>query len=234
MTESKVDSDLPMRRIRSFVKRDGRMTDAQRRVMEEMWPQFGLMREDGFADFDKIFGRSAPRILEIGFGSGQSLLQTAKANPECDFIGIETYLPGIGALLLGMEIEGLKNLRVYYADAVEVLQQCIPDKSLSGLQLFFPDPWPKRKHHKRRLIQPEFIKFVTEKLQQDGVLHLATDWEHYGKQMMQVLSAEASLKNLAGEFQFAMRSNQRPIVTKFEQRGLRCDRIIRELQFARL
>jgi len=233
MTQIRVDSHLPMRRIRSFVKRDGRMTEGQRRAFEELWPQVGLAKEEGVADFDKIFGRKAPRILEIGFGSGQSLLETAKANPESDFIGIETYLPGIGALILGVEIEGLQNLRVYYADAVEVLQQCIPAESLSGIQLFFPDPWPKRKHHKRRLIQPEFIKLVTEKLQKEGVLHLATDWEHYGKQMMQVLSGEHSLKNLAGNLQFAERSKQRPIVTKFEQRGLKCDRVIWELQFAR-
>ncbi len=226
-------TDVFLRRIRSFVRRDGRMTDAQRRVLVELWPPFGLSLAAGMLDLNYIFQREAKRTLEIGFGSGHSLLEIAKAQPEQDFIGIEMYQPGVGTLLLGIEEQDIKNIRVYYADAVEVIQQCIPDASLDGIQLFFPDPWPKRRHHKRRLIQPEFVKLVTSKLKVGGILHLATDWEHYAQQMMTVLSANADLVNLAGVGEYAARSSQRPIVTKFEGRGTRNGRLIRELQFVR-
>jgi tRNA (guanine-N7-)-methyltransferase len=183
-------------------------------------------------DYARIFGRKAPCILEIGFGSGQSLLEIAKANPQCDFIGVEMYQPGVGSLLLGIEAQGLTNIRVFYADAVEVLRQCIPAASLAGIQIFFPDPWPKRRHHKRRLIQPEFVKALTAKLHPNGIFHLATDWENYAKQMLDVLTSAAELKNLAATGEFAPRSEQRPIVTKFEGRGTRSGRQIWELQFA--
>ena len=221
------------RRIRSFVRRDGRMSDGQRRVLTDLWPTVGLNLADGKVNLEKVFGRKAPCMLEIGFGSGHSLLEIARANPEVDFIGIETYQPGIGALLLGMEALSLKNIRVYYADAVEVLQQCIEPSSLQGLQIFFPDPWQKRKHHKRRLIQPDFVNMATERLQPAGVVHLATDWENYAEHMMAVLSAAPHLTNLAGERQFAQRSAQRPVITKFELRGQDSGRPIWELQFAR-
>jgi tRNA (guanine-N7-)-methyltransferase len=226
-----MSSAFPLRRIQSFVRRDGRMTDAQREVLTSLWPQYGLNIQDGMLDAAKVFARDTAVILEIGFGSGQSLLQVAKANPECNFIGIETYQPGIGSLLLGMQIQEISNIRIYYADAVEVLHACIAPASLDGLQIFFPDPWPKRRHHKRRLIQPEFVEMVIKKLKQDGIFHLATDWEHYALQMMRVLSAIPELINVAGPQQFAVRSQQRPIVTKFEQRGHHSGRPIWELQF---
>lgn len=229
-----IPTDVFLRRIRSFVRRDGRMTDAQRRVLVEMWPGYGLSLEAGMVDFKSVFQREAKRTLEIGFGSGHSLLEIAKAQPEQDFIGIEMYQPGVGTLLLGIEAEAIKNIRVYYADAVEVINKCIPDASLDGIQIFFPDPWPKRRHHKRRLIQPEFVALVTSKLKVGGILHLATDWEHYAQQMMAVLSADKNLTNLAGNGEYAERSSQRPIITKFEGRGTRCGRLIRELQFARV
>jgi tRNA (guanine-N7-)-methyltransferase len=226
-----IQSKFPLRHIRSFVRRDGRMTVAQRRVLEELWPIFGLEREQGLADFTKIFRRDAPRLLEIGFGSGASLLQIAAASPERDFIGIETYQPGVGSLLLGIETAMLTNIRVYYADAVEVLKHCIPLHSLDGLQIFFPDPWQKRRHHKRRLIQPEFVNMVITKMKPGAIFHLATDWEDYAMQMMVVLSQTEQLVNLAGDGKFAQRSAQRPVVTKFEGRGERHGRPIWELQF---
>jgi tRNA (guanine-N7-)-methyltransferase len=226
-------TDFPLRRIRSFVRRDGRMTEAQRRVLVELWPAFGLKLADGKMDTTTVFRREAACTLEIGFGSGYSLLEIAKAHPEQDFIGIEMYQPGVGQLLLGVETQEIKNIRVYYADAVEVIQQCIPDGSLDVIQIFFPDPWPKRRHHKRRLIQSEFVNLVVSKLKVGGMLHLATDWEHYAKQMMRVLSQTENLVNLAGEAAYAERSARRPVVTKFEGRGTKSGRLIRELQFER-
>ena len=227
-------SSHPMRRIRSFVRRDGRMSDAQRRVVNERWQDFGLNVDAGMLDYAQVFQRSAPCMLEIGFGSGTSLLSFAQANQGTDFIGVEMYQPGIGSLLLHAENAGLNNIRVFYADAVEVLKNCIPAHSLDGVQIFFPDPWPKSRHHKRRLIQEEFVKLVASKLKPQAIFHLATDWEHYGQQMMRVLSADPTLVNVAGPQTFAQRSPKRPVVTKFEGRGTRSGRQIWELQFARL
>lgn len=221
------------RRIRSFVRRDGRMTEAQRRVLAEMWPQFGLQHADGILDFQKEFARNAPRHLEIGFGSGHSLLEIARAHPERDFIGIETYQPGIGTLLLGMEENHVNNIRIYYHDAVEVIEHCIPPASLDGVQIFFPDPWQKRRHHKRRLIQDNFVDLIADRLKFAGIFHLATDWEDYALQMMEVLSQSEKLNNVAGAGNFSPRSTERPVITKFEQRGTRSGRAIWELQFAR-
>lgn len=218
-------------RLRSFVRRDGRRTAAQDRAYAELWPHFGLNLDEGIVHFSRIFGREAPRFLEIGFGSGQSLLALAKAHPDKDFIGVETHKPGIGALFLGIQQLALTNLRIYYTDAVDVLQKGIPHESLDGIQLFFPDPWPKRRHHPRRLIQAEFVRCLIEKLKAQGTLHLATDWEDYAKHMMRVLSQEKQLENLAGKDQFSERSCYRPELTKFERRALREGRHIFELQF---
>ncbi len=232
MSENMI-ATAPARRIRSFVRRDGRMTEAQKRVLEEWWPRFGLSIEAGALDFKKVFMRDAPTVIEIGFGSGYSLLEIARAYPGKNFIGIETYQPGIGSLLLGIEEHELTNIRIFYHDAVDVLEQCIPAASLAGVQIFFPDPWPKRRHHKRRLIQPEFVHLIVAKLLPKGVFHLATDWEHYAKQMLRVLSQTDTLVNLAGAGNFSERSLHRPIITKFEQRGTKNGRPIFELQFAR-
>lgn len=220
-----------LRRICSFVRRDGRMTDSQRAAIDKLWPSVGLTIENGTLDCSQLFQREAPCVLEIGFGSGHSLLAMATAHPEQNFIGIETYRPGIGALLLGMLQQHVNNIRVYYADAVDVLMQNITDESLDVVQIFFPDPWPKRKHHKRRLIQPDFVKLVVSKLKPGGTLHLATDWQHYAQHMMTVLSCEEGLVNLAGEKQYSNRSSQRPVITKFERRGETSGRLIWELQF---
>lgn len=220
-----------MRRIRSFVRRDGRMTDAQRLALETCWPHVGLDLRDGFINFDVVFKRQARRVLEIGFGSGHSLLAAAKAHPDHDFIGIETHQPGIGTLLHHIQAEQLNNIRIYYADAVEVLNQCIPDHSLDIMQIFFPDPWRKRRHHKRRIIQPDFLSLVATKLKPGGELHLATDWEDYALHMMKVLSSSVDFKNAYGEAKYAERSSQRPVVTKFEKRGEIAGHKIWELLF---
>lgn len=222
------------RRIRSFVRRDSRMTLAQREALTRCWPIFGLEQAAGWINLPMLFGREGVSVLEIGFGSGQSLLTMAKSHPEQNFIGIETHKPGVGALLLGMELHQLTNIRVFYADAIEVLETCIPKETFDVIQIFFPDPWPKRKHHKRRLIQVPFVELLVPKLKKGGLLHLATDWQPYADHMMTVLSHAPQLKNVAGVLQYADRSSQRPIVTKFEERGLRVGRMIRELQFERV
>ena len=231
--ELKNETNWPMRKIRSFVKRDSRMTDSQRKAYTELWPRYGLNLEEGKLDFVNVFQREAPVVLEIGFGSGRSLLATAKLHPHENYIGIEMHLPGIGALLLGVQSENLENIRVYYADAVEVLEKAIADNSLEAIQIFFPDPWQKRKHHKRRLIQPDFVKFLATKLKPQGTLHLATDWEDYGEDMLRVMTNAEEFVNLAGAGQCAERSSQRPIVTKFEERGTLLGRKIWEFQFAK-
>ena len=217
-------------RIRSFVRRDGRRTAAQDRALTELAPHFVLDVATGMLDHQQVFGRAAPSLLEIGFGTGVSLLASANDNRDKDFIGVETHKPGIGALLMGIETLALTNLRIYYADVVDVLKLCIPDSSLDGIQIFFPDPWQKRRHQMRRLIQPDFVATAIQKLKQHGTLHLATDWEDYSKHMLKVVSQEQQLENLAGQQQFAERSPYRPILTKFEQRAQREGRKVWDLQ----
>ena len=222
-----------LRKIRSFVRRDSRITASQQRSINQMLPQFTLPTNAGFINLVQSFGRTAPKVLEIGFGNGESLAEIAKLQPDHDFIGIETHQPGVGALLLLIEKYALSNIRIIYGDAVEILKNNIASASLDRLQVFFPDPWPKRKHHKRRLINPEFVSLAASRLKLEGIWHLATDWAHYGQQMMQVLSKSDKLINLAGAGSFAPRSAARPVVTKFEARGTQSGRDIWELQFAR-
>lgn len=219
-------------RLRSFVRRDSRMTAAQVHAYETYWPTMGLSLHDGMVDVDAVFGRHAPCYLEIGFGSGHSLLQVAKAMPDANFIGIETHKPGIGALLLAMQQENVRNIRIYHADAVDVLNTCIPEGGLQGAHLFFPDPWPKRKHHLRRLVQLSLVELLFAKIKSAGTLHLATDWEEYAQHMSCVMQ-QSSFRNLFSSEFSPIRSAFRPVVTKFEQRALSAGRGVWELQFAR-
>ncbi len=222
-----------MHRIRSFVRREGRMTDGQKRAVAELLPRYGLSITAGETDFADAFGRVAPVVIEIGFGTGHSLLAAAMQYPDINFVGIETHLPGVGSLLAGIEAAALRNVRVYHADAVTVLQTCIAPNTLAGIQIFFPDPWPKRKHHKRRLIQAEFVAQLSEKLLPGGWLHLATDWQEYAQHMLTVLMACPTLQNQAESGRYADRSLQRPVITRFEKRGQAAGRQIYELQFVK-
>lgn len=221
----------PLRRLRSFVRRDGRRTPAQDRAFTELCPKWGLPIDSGLIEIQKVFGNDNPTFLEIGFGTGQSLLAAAKAQSHHNFIGVETHKPGLGSLLLGLELNELTNLRAFYGDVIDVLEKCIPNESLDGVQIFFPDPWQKRRHHARRLIQPEFIRTILTKLKTNATLHLATDWDDYATHMMKVLSQETKLTNLAGNGQFSERSPYRPVLSKFERRAEREGRHIYDLQF---
>ncbi len=225
-------SERRHRPIRSYVLRTGRMTPGQERAFEENWSRWGLEHADGPLDYRAVFGRPGPVVLEIGFGMGASLVAMAAAAPDSNFIGIEVHKPGVGRLLHSMVDEGVDNIRVYCHDAVEVLRDCIADASLDTVQIFFPDPWHKKRHHKRRLIQPDFVTHLTGKLKPGGTLHLATDWENYAEQMMDVLSAEAGLTNTCGEGQYAPRPSHRPL-TKFELRGERLGHGVWDLVFTR-
>ena len=208
------------------------MTPAQQRAFDQNWECWGLEHADGILDFDACFGRVGPRVLEIGFGMGQSLVAMAAAAPATNFVGIEVHRPGVGKLLHTMAEQGVDNIRVYCHDAVEILRDCIPPASLDGIQIFFPDPWHKKKHNKRRLIQPTFVARLVSRLKEGGTLHLATDWEHYALQMMEVLSAEPGLANESGAGEFAPRPDYRPL-TKFELRGQRLGHGVWDLVFRR-
>lgn len=221
-----------MRKVRSFVLREGRLTPGQKRAIETLWPQFGLERGDGLIDPAAVFPRQAPCVLEIGYGMGQSLADMALAEPDKNFIGIEVHRPGVGALLMRIEEDQLSNLRSYCDDAVDILRHCIPDQSLSRLQLYFPDPWHKKKHHKRRIVQPEWVALVHSKLAPGGVLHMATDWEDYAEHMMEVMNAAAGWRNCAGDGQYSLRPDWRP-ETKFERRGQRLGHGVWDLLFER-
>lgn len=224
------EENTKMRRIRSFVLRTGRMTEGQKRSYDLHWPSKGLELEKGAIDLDEVFGRRAPTVLEIGFGMGDSLATMAAAAPEKNFIGVEVHSPGVGRLMHLIDESAIENLRAYCDDAVEVLERCIADESLSRVQVYFPDPWHKKRHHKRRLIQPEFVQLLRKKLQPGGVIHLATDWENYAEHMMEVMSAAPGFTNCEGEGQFAPRPDYRP-VTKFERRGERLGHGVWDLLF---
>lgn len=225
-------SEPHRRAIKSFVMRAGRMTEGQQRGLDQGGPRFILPLTDAPVDFDHVFGRSAPRTLEIGFGMGHSLLEMAAASPEQDFIGVEVHRPGVGALLNGVLTQGLSNLRVYDCDAIEVLKRCIADASLDRLLLFFPDPWHKSRHHKRRIVQPAFAELVRTKLKPGGVLHMATDWEPYADYMLEVMSVAPGYRNQASDGRWVERPSERP-VTKFERRGERLGHGVWDLKFER-
>jgi tRNA (guanine-N7-)-methyltransferase len=225
--------ERPHRAIKSFVMRSGRMTEGQQRGLDQGWPKFGLEPAAGLQDFDQLFGRRAARTFEIGFGMGQATLEMAAAAPDEDFIGVEVHRPGVGALLNGMLTQNLSNIRVYSWDAIEVLRDCVADGSLDRLLLFFPDPWHKSRHHKRRIVQPEWAQLVRQKLKIGGVLHMATDWEAYAEHMLDVMSAAPGYRNLAADGRYVPRPAERP-VTKFERRGERLGHGVWDLKFQRI
>ncbi|WP_020679478.1 tRNA (guanosine(46)-N7)-methyltransferase TrmB [Marinobacterium rhizophilum] len=227
------EDQKPMRAVRSFVLRAGRMTEGQQRGLDEAWPEMGLEVAGGMIEPAAVFGREAPLVLEIGFGMGDSLLQMARQMPEKNYIGIEVHRPGVGRLLNNARTEGLGNIRVYAEDAVEVLAKCIPDGSLDCLQLFFPDPWHKKKHNKRRIVQPAFAQTVRSKLKIGGQFHMATDWENYAEHMMEVMSAAEGYRNIAGAGEYSPQPDFRP-VTKFQNRGEKLGHGVWDLIFERI
>lgn len=222
-----------IRPVRSFVKREGRLTKGQAAALERQWPRLGLQHTITPINLDQVFGRSADTVLEIGFGMGHSLVAMAAAAPDKNFIGIEVHGPGIGACLLEAETCQVENLRLYQHDAVEVLRDSIATDSLATVQIFFPDPWHKKRHHKRRLIQPEFVELLRSRLKVGGILHLATDWQPYAEHMLEVLSQAVSWRNLAGEQGYIPRPSERPL-TKFEKRGERLGHGVWDLKFERI
>jgi tRNA (guanine-N7-)-methyltransferase len=223
------EAPAPRRGIRSFVLRAGRATAGQLRALEELWPTYGIQTREPL-DLDLLFLRRAPRMLEIGFGAGEALLAFAQAHPQIDCLGIEVHRPGVGHLMLGAHAAGLKNLRVLDRDAVEVMREQLAPGSLDIVHIFFPDPWHKKRHHKRRLIQPPFVELLARVLAPNGVLRLATDWQHYAEQMREVLDASQAFENLAHEEGFVARSALRPL-TRFERRGHRLGHGVWDLEF---
>jgi len=219
------------RPIRSFVLRQGRVTDAQRRACEQWLPRFGIPYPADPPALDRAFGRAAPRILEIGFGMGETTARIAADHPENDYLGVEVHTPGVGGLLKRVADLGLANVRVIQHDAVEVLERMVGPESLDGVHVFFPDPWPKKRHHKRRLIQPAFATLLASRMKPGAYLHVATDWEDYARQILEVLSAEPRLVNSAPGF--APRPAHRPL-TKFENRGLKLGHRVWDVVFRRV
>ena len=218
--------------IRSFVTRSGRITAAQQRALTELWPRYGLEFTAAALELDAVFGRRAPRCVEIGFGNGEHLLALAAAEPARDFLGIEVHRPGIGRLLLALAAAGLGNVRLICHDAVEVFERQLPGASLSEILVLFPDPWPKKRHHKRRLVQAPFAALLASRLMPGGVLRLATDWQPYAQEMLEVLNATPGLTNLAAADGFAQRQAQRA-PTRFERRGTRLGHEVFDLTFHR-
>lgn len=218
------------RTIKSFVLRAGRMSPRQQMALSEGLAAYALPAPGALWDLPILFGNSAEVVVEIGFGMGDSLITMAKQEPELNFIGIEVHRPGIGSLVAALEAEQIQNVRVAPYDAVEVFQSCLADGVLAGIQLYFPDPWPKKRHHKRRLVQPEFVSLAVKKLKSGGFFHCATDWESYAEHMRLVLSGEQQLRNSQATGDFAPKPERRPL-TKFEQRGQRLGHGVWDLLF---
>lgn len=228
-------SDQPQeaahRRIRSFVLRQGRLTKGQERALETAWPQFGVEYTPQSLDLNKVFQRSeAPKILEIGFGMGESTAKIAQTLPTHDFLAVEVHTPGVGSLLKLIQEQDIPNIRIIQHDAVEVLQQMLPENSLDGVHIFFPDPWHKKRHHKRRLIQAEFVKLLCSRLKVGAYIHVATDWQDYAEWVLEVLNMEPMLSNTAKDY--AQKPSYRPL-TKFENRGIKLGHGVWDLVFRR-
>ena len=219
-----------MRKIRSFVLREGRLSKGQQLALDNYWADYGLAYQTTALDLPSVFGRDNRRILEIGFGMGKSLVQMAVAAPDTDFIGIEVHRPGVGACLSDAQSQNVKNLKVFEHDAVEVLEHTIADNNLDTVQLFFPDPWHKKRHHKRRIVQPEFVQLLRAKLKVGGVFHMATDWQNYAEHMLEVMQAAEGFSNVSPTADYVERPEHRPL-TKFEQRGQRLGHGVWDLMF---
>lgn len=222
----------PRRAVRSFVLRAGRLTRAQQRALDELYPQHGIGEAPGLLDLDELFGRPAPVVVEIGFGNGAATWRMARQEPHLNFIGIEVHPPGVGHLLLELQEQQLANVRVAMTDAVDFLEQRIADAALAGVRIYFPDPWPKKRHHKRRIIQPPFAELLARKLTPGGLLHLATDWVPYAEHMLEVLGASPAFTNLSAAGDYCEQPQWRPD-TKYAQRGDRLGHEIRDLLFER-
>jgi len=219
------------RQIRSFVLRQGRVSKAQRRAHAELLPVYGVPFSPIPLDLDRVFGRAAPRVLEIGFGMGETTAAIAQEHPENDYLGIEVHTPGVGSLLKRIADLHLANLRIIQHDAVEVVQHMIAPDALDGVHIFFPDPWPKKRHHKRRLIQPAFVALLASRMKRGARVHACTDWEEYARQTLEVLAAEPALRNTAPGY--ASRPETRP-ETKFERRGLALGHRVWDLVFRKV
>ncbi|MFD2178734.1 tRNA (guanosine(46)-N7)-methyltransferase TrmB [Veronia pacifica] len=221
-----------VRKIRSFVRREGRLTKGQDQAMQECWPTMGIDFEDKKLVWNEVFGNDNPVVLEIGFGMGASLVEMAKNAPEKNFVGIEVHSPGVGACLMAARDAGLTNLRVMCHDAVEVFESMLPKASLDTVQLFFPDPWHKKRHHKRRIVQPAFVEMLRDKLKIGGIFHMATDWENYAEHMVEVMDVAPCYANTATDGPYIARPEERPL-TKFEQRGHRLGHGVWDMKYAR-
>ena len=219
---------LPKRSIRTFVMRQGRMTQGQQQSLDKHWPSYGLEVSNGEFNYTQIFNSDAPVIIEIGFGMGDSLIEMAKNNPQYNYIGIEVHPPGVGRCLHLLVEHELSNLRICKDDALCVFEQCVSEASLAGIQIFFPDPWQKKKHHKRRIINPQNVMLFSQKLQQDGFLHIATDWQDYALHIQEVLESALLLEKMPAHAEVA-----RP-TTKFEQRGMRLGHKVFDFHYQRI
>ena len=220
------------RRVRSFVRRPGRITKGQQRALEELMPRYGLAAQDKVIDLDRLFGRSASRVLDIGFGDGEALLTAAARFPEIDYLGVEVHEPGIGHLLKLILRSDLDNIRVINGDAVDVVARMLPAASFDAVNLFFPDPWPKKRHHKRRIVQPDFLAEIARILRPDGLLHFATDWANYAEQARQVIGESTSF-GLCSESELADDPLAFRAPTKFERRGRKLGHEVTDLLYRR-
>lgn len=229
------ENDLKNRRIRSFVLRQGRLTKGQAHALETVWPQFGIEYAQHLLDLNQVFGRlNTKKVLEIGFGMGESTAKIAQTLPDYDFVAVEVHTPGVGSLLKLIEESSIQNIRIIQHDVVEVLQHMIADNSLDGAHIFFPDPWHKKRHHKRRLIQAEFLKLLCTKLKVGAYIHVATDWQEYAEWVLGALKAEPQLQNTATDLtlEYAQKPSYRPL-TKFENRGIKLGHGVWDLVFKR-
>jgi tRNA (guanine-N7-)-methyltransferase len=220
------------RPIRSFVLRKGRLTRAQQAALDELWPHYGIEAGTGKLDLPGLFGREAEVVVEIGFGNGESTWQMAQWEPDRNFIGVEVHEPGVGQLLMALDKHAIDNVRIVREDAVTFMRQRVTDHSLAGVRIFFPDPWPKKRHYKRRIIQPAFVAELARCLTPGGILHLATDWQPYAEHMLEVMAASPDFTNLSESSDYCQWPHSRPH-TKYEQRGQRLGHVVRDLLYRR-